>query len=464
MIIKDEPPHEAAAGGAPAAARAWLARLWAPAAVMAWLALAGMVYCGVTQYLWRRTAQMSAVTRLVERAQTTTFFLEYMLYVNGYRDIQELCAARRPAETSPLFGAVDRSTVYALIMDLRGVIVVHMNDPAQEGTRMDVPAFAQAGTNWPPQVGALRVMIGGVPRDVVDVCLPLRVGGEAQGILRVGYLAPPPGMPGLRRQLLAGLAAVAAAGLGCGVAAYGHARHVARTHDHALCAQRAVVEHELAVAGAGIVHEVKNALNGMRMNADLLQEAVAPLPDAQREKAAKKIARIQLEAARTGELLSEFLSYAKPPQCAPAPMNLAALLDDCAAYFEPQCRARDITLQCQSEPALAALLADARLLRQAVTNLVWNAVQAVPDHGTIRLHAARRGAEVCISVADDGGGMTPDVARQAFTAFFSTKPQGGGLGLAIVQRVARAHGGDVAVENRPGQGCTFIIHFPYHSA
>jgi signal transduction histidine kinase len=444
-----------------AAPRARREQVWLMAAMLGWLAVVAAGYGAVARLWWRGAAHMSALTRLVERAQTTTFFLEYMLYVNGYRDIQELRAAHRPAETGPLFGAVDRSTVYALIMDLRGVIVVHLNDASQAGTRMDVPAFAQPGTNWPPHVGELRVIIGGVPRDVVDVCLPLRVGGDVQGIMRVGYLAPPPGMPGLRRQLLAGLVAVAVAGLGCGAGMRWYAQRLARTHAQALCAQRADVERELAVAGAGIVHEVKNTLNGIRMNADLLQEIVPTLPDAQREKTLKKVTRIQHEAARTGELLSEFLTYAKPPHCAPAPMNLAAMLDDCAAYFEPQCRARDITLDCHCDPALAALMADARLLRQAVTNLVWNAVQAVPDHGTIRMQAARRGSEVCISVADNGGGMTPDVARQAFTAFFSTKPHGGGLGLAIVQRVARAHGGDVAMENLPGEGCTFTVHFPY---
>jgi len=462
MIIKDEPPHDAAAGGAPATARTRLARLWAPAAVVVWLALVGMAYCGVTQYLWLRTAQMSALARLVERAQTTTFFLEYTLHVNGYRDIQELRAAQRPANTRPLFAAVDRSTVYALIMDLRGVIVVHMNDPAQEGTRMDVPAFAQAGTNWTPQLGELRVMLGGTPRHVIDICMPLRLGGVVQGIMRVGYLAPPLTQPGVRRQMLAGVLALGAAALGCGLGALWYLRRQARMNRRALQQQRAAVERELALVGAGIVHEVKNALNGMRMNADLLQEAVAPLPDEQREKACKKVARIQLEATRTGELLSEFLSYTKPPTFVPAPMNLMALLDDCALYFEPQCRARGVTLQCQCAPLLAALTADAGLLRQAVTNLVWNALQAVPDHGAIRIHAVRQDADVCIQVADTGGGMTPDVARQAFTAFFSTKPHGAGLGLAIVQRVARCHGGDVSLDNRPGDGCTFTIHFPFH--
>ncbi len=462
MIIKDAPQHDAAAGGAPAAGHAWLARLWVPAAVVVWLALVGMAYCGVTQYLWSRTAQMSALARLVERAQTTTFFLEYTLHVNGYRDIQELRAAQRPANTRPLFAAVDRSTVYALIMDLRGVIVVHMNDPAQEGTHMDVPAFAQAGTNWTPQLGELRVLLGGTPRHVIDVCMPLRMGGVVQGIMRVGYLAPPLTQPGLRRQMLAGVLAVGAAALGCGLGAAWHLRRQARVNRQALQQQCVTVERELALVGAGIVHEVKNALNGMRMNADLLQEAVAPLPDAPREKAGKKIARIQHEAARTGELLSEFLSYTKPPAFAPAPMNLAALLDDCALYFEPQCRARSVTLQCQCAPALAAITADAGLLRQAVTNLVWNALQAVPDHGTIRMHATLQDAEVCIHVADTGGGMTPDVARQAFTAFFSTKPHGAGLGLAMVQRVARSHGGDVRLDNRPGDGCTFTIHFAWH--
>ncbi|GEM_PF-1274121 len=462
MIIKDEPQHDTAACGAPAAARTWIARLWAPAAVVVWLALVGIAYCGVTQYLWRRTAQMNALARLVERAQTTTFFLEYTLHVNGYRDIQELRAARRPADTRPLFAAVDRSTVYALIMDLRGVIVVHMNDPAQEGTHMDVPAFAQAGTNWTPQLGELRVLLGGIPRHVIDICMPLRIGGVVQGIMRVGYLAPPLTQPGMRRQMLAGIVALGVTALGCGLGAAWHLRRHARVHQQALQQQRAAVERELALVGAGIVHEVKNALNGMRMNADLLQEAVASLPDAQREKAGKKLARIQLEAARTGELLSEFLSYTKPPAFVPAPMNLVALLDDCALYFEPQCRARGITLQCQCAPALAALAADAGLLRQAVTNLVWNALQAVPDHGAIRIHVTLQDADVCIRVADTGGGMTPDVARQAFTAFFSTKPHGAGLGLAIVQRVARCHGGEVSLDNRPGDGCTFTIHFPWH--
>jgi two-component system sensor histidine kinase HydH len=226
-------------------------------------------------------------------------------------------------------------------------------------------------------------------------------------------------------------------------------------------AERRSGEQTIEVIGMGIAHEVKNALNGIGMNAQLVQQQCAAMPEDRRASLLKKIARIEDEAARTGAMLGEFLTYAKPAEFKPAPVNLVALLDDLAQFFEQACRARAITVSCSCHQSLTAVMADEQLLRHGLTNLMWNAIHAVEKDGTVALKGERRGDAVVLSVADTGGGIEPDRVAKVFDVFFSTKPRGAGLGLSIVQRVARMHGGDVVLDNRPGDGCTFTITFPW---
>jgi len=143
---------------------------------------------------------------------------------------------------------------------------------------------------------------------------------------------------------------------------------------------------------------------------------------------------------------------------------VAALLDDLAQFFEPECRQRNIVIRQACSEGLTNVYADEQLLRHGISNLLWNAIQAVGSDGEIILNGKRVQDKAHISVSDSGGGMDAETARKAFDVFYSTKPKGIGLGLSIVQRVATMHNGTVQIDNRPGTGCTLAIQFPLQAS
>ncbi len=106
------------------------------------------------------------------------------------------------------------------------------------------------------------------------------------------------------------------------------------------------------------------------------------------------------------------------------------------------------------------LMADPELLHRALSNLVLNAMDAMPDGGQLTISAHPRSATVELRVADTGEGLTPEECERLFTPYYTTKLHGTGLGLAIVQSVVADHGGTIAVESRDGGGATFIITLP----
>lgn len=211
--------------------------------------------------------------------------------------------------------------------------------------------------------------------------------------------------------------------------------------------------------GVGITHEVKNALNGIRMNADLLLTRVASLPDA--ASLEKKVRRIADEATRTGHMLTDILTYTAPLNFAPEPANLRAILHDITQFFVPICRQYAITITEECPPTLSHVTVDEKLLRHALSNLLWNAIHAMDETGgTLSLTATHDDTTIHISVCDTGGGMSPETEQKAFDLFFSTTHKGAGLGLSIVQRSVETHNGTLTYDNRPGDGCTFTLHIP----
>jgi two-component system, NtrC family, nitrogen regulation sensor histidine kinase NtrY len=109
-------------------------------------------------------------------------------------------------------------------------------------------------------------------------------------------------------------------------------------------------------------------------------------------------------------------------------------------------------------------MADPELLHRALSNLVLNAMDAMPDGGTLTLSAAPKADRIEIRVADTGGGLTPEECERLFTPYYTTKQHGTGLGLAIVQSVVADHAGTIAVESPTGGGATFIITLPRANA
>lgn len=146
------------------------------------------------------------------------------------------------------------------------------------------------------------------------------------------------------------------------------------------------------------------------------------------------------------------------------PVDLNALLEELIDFFTPQAQVNRVQARWRPSPEPLVVPADAKLIKQAVLNLMINAVQAMAANrgagGDLILSARRDGDEALIDVIDTGPGIPPEAAAQIFDAYYSTKKGGTGLGLAMAKRIAEEHGGSIGLESEVGKGSDFQIRLP----
>jgi len=387
----------------------------------------------------------------------------YKLRINNFLDFynfNNIEQLKLSQHNNKLYLPSGGGVLYAILSDSNGFVILH-SDKSQEGTRirsMNILSKCIAKNK--------DLEIKGTVQKVCDVLLPFVRHGNTQGVLRVGYakkyIQPPITFTeiiarnAIRKAYFVLYVFIALAILliwAVSLFLENHANILSRE-------QQKTNRRHLEIIGAGIVHEVKNSLNGIRMNIQLLQEKFEELPSGLKESFTKKAERIQREAGRTSDMLNEFLTYAKPGRFEPKPTNLPALLNEITQSFEPECKKRNIELICDCSPKMTSITADSRQLRHGITNLLLNSFESVDKNGKIFLKGELSGKKVKISVEDNGGGMDVETEKKSFEVFYSTKTQGSGLGLAIVKKVALSHGGKVILDNFPGKGCKFTITFP----
>jgi signal transduction histidine kinase len=216
---------------------------------------------------------------------------------------------------------------------------------------------------------------------------------------------------------------------------------------------------ELGTLTGGLAHEIKNPLSTVQLNLQLLEEDLDPVDPGQ-QRVIHRLQTVQRETGRLREILDDFLRYAGKIELDKKPTDLNELLEELADFFSPQAQSQSVQLRLRkSEERLIAPL-DAKLLKQAVLNLMINALQAMPGGGELILSASQFDGEARIDVIDTGGGIPPEAARNIFDAYYSTKKSGTGLGLAISQRIAREHGGSISVKSDLGKGSDFTVRLP----
>ncbi|MBI4859857.1 MAG: hypothetical protein HY815_06285 [Candidatus Riflebacteria bacterium] len=227
-----------------------------------------------------------------------------------------------------------------------------------------------------------------------------------------------------------------------------------------------VVEHQSRMAyvgtlASGLVHEIRNPLNGINLNLAVLEEELGEGGDARTAAALSRIlGRIRPNLAHLENISTEFLMFAKPPKLALVATSLNDVVTETAQFLRPQCEASRVSLELSLDPQLPRTLLDREKVRQVLLNLAVNAIQASPKGGTLTFATARAGKDVELSVRDTGSGIAPEARKKLFSLFFSTKEHGVGLGLPIVKRLVEDHGGEITVESVPGAGTTMRIRLP----
>lgn len=202
---------------------------------------------------------------------------------------------------------------------------------------------------------------------------------------------------------------------------------------------------------AGIAHEIRNPLASMSGSIQMMRGGDAdPMQ-------ARLMDIVLREIDRLNQLISDFLQFARPSPPDLREVDLAELLAEVQTMFDNRGEAARLVIEVD-EPC--GVWADPARLRQVVWNLLLNAADAMPQSGQITIRAERREDDVRIAVQDDGVGMAPDVIEHIFDPFYTTKPEGTGLGLAQVHRIVEEHAGTLEVDSRPDVGTTFTVVLP----
>lgn len=206
---------------------------------------------------------------------------------------------------------------------------------------------------------------------------------------------------------------------------------------------------------AGISHEIRNPLGIIRSSAELLKKRVHKtdpgntIPDI-----------IVEEAGRLNTIITDFLDYARPKAPNLSPCRVERIVEKNLNFLAPQMREQGYAVQRDYENLLPPVRGDEDMLYQAILNILINAMQAMPDGGTIGIAISQNGQGVTMSVTDQGTGVPDAVMGKIWDPFFTTKDMGTGLGLGIVKNIIEAHGGTVALENIDPQGAKVTLNLP----
>ena len=241
-------------------------------------------------------------------------------------------------------------------------------------------------------------------------------------------------------------------------------------YDHLKNTQEELLESEkLASIGkmaATISHEIRNPLAAIKNSAGIFKRHALLSPEDR-----ELLGIIGKEINRLDGFIADFLEFAKPHPLQKTMTNVNDMIDETLALLAHHDRTGvDIHISRTLDPRLPSLLVDKNAMKQVLWNILINALQAMPEGGTLTLTTTcttRTDAwltEVTIAISDTGAGMSPETAKKAFQPFFSTKSKGTGLGLAIVERVVKQHGGRVAVESSADRGTTVSIMLPVQSS
>lgn len=209
----------------------------------------------------------------------------------------------------------------------------------------------------------------------------------------------------------------------------------------------------LSRLNAGIAHEIKNPLNAMSIHLELLRNEIGAA-----RPAAEYLAVITDQLHRLDEVVQTFLKFSRPEQLTLQPTSLVTILHNIRPIVEAEADEVGVVVEIATAAKLPDVRGDQPSLQNAILNLALNGCQAMPNGGSLRIAAVTRaGGQVELKVTDTGVGIPADQLEKIFNLYFTTKPGGTGIGLAMVFRTVQMHDGTITVESAPGRGTTFTM-------
>src|SRR3954451_21586941 len=217
----------------------------------------------------------------------------------------------------------------------------------------------------------------------------------------------------------------------------------------------------LTLLAAGVAHEIGNPLNSLHIHLQLMERKVRKLDGKLHDELQESIDIARSEISRLDSIVSQFLKAIRPSKPQLHSENLNSIVEEAVRFFAPEIEDRDIVVEQELRSDLPALELDRDQMKQAFYNVIKNSFEAMKRRGILPIRTDMDDTHVLVSFNDTGGGMSAESLSRVFEPYFTTKSSGSGLGLLIVRRIVREHGGEMAIESNEGKGLTLTIRLPY---
>jgi signal transduction histidine kinase len=221
---------------------------------------------------------------------------------------------------------------------------------------------------------------------------------------------------------------------------------------------------ELAQLIGRLIHDIKNHISTLGLNLQLLEEDLHD-PETPRERRSyQRVVKLKHETDRLAELSNDFLRFIQQKELTKSPTRINDLIDDLVDFYGPSARKANVEIRTFLQADLPIIELDVEPFKQGLLNLMLNAVQAMPQGGTLTIQTemdkSANPPRLLIHVIDTGSGMTPEVQQNIFKPFYSLRAGGTGLGLPTVKKIVEAHQGTISVQSEPGKGTKFTLSLP----
>ena len=232
-----------------------------------------------------------------------------------------------------------------------------------------------------------------------------------------------------------------------------------RTEQEFEAAMLSRMESLVRLAG-GIAHEIGNPLNAITIHLELLKKRLAGLPSDKRKEIADSLSDIQNETRRLDRIIRNFLKATRKPPLRFRVDDLHRVIDDAISFLKPQLDAAKIAVKFTKDKGLPGFLMDRERLYYAFMNLIKNALEAMPAGGSVKIALTHKQHCATVTIADTGYGIAEKDLARIFDIYYTTKPEGAGLGLMMVYDAVAEHGGKIEVASKLNRGTTFKILLP----
>lgn len=216
----------------------------------------------------------------------------------------------------------------------------------------------------------------------------------------------------------------------------------------------------LTTLAAGIAHEIKNPLGSMSIHIQLMKKAINGKKNVESDHIEKHLEIINEEINRLNGIVVDFLFAVRPMDTQLEKDELNRIIKEMLQFASVEMEEAGVTLHTNLDENIPRILLDEKYIKQALLNIIKNAVAAMPNGGTLTISTHRDNDSVVLKIEDTGSGIPNDIIDKIFEPYFTTKDFGSGLGLTVVYKIVKEHMGEISLKSKEGEGTTFFIHFP----